>query len=437
MSKMKEIGVAVLGFGTVGAGVVETLQKNGALLAERLGLRLVLRGVADLDLKTDRGVAVDPALLTTDGAALIERPDVDVVVELIGGTGAAKKFILQALRKGKPVVTANKKLLAEHGEEIHRVAEENKTEILFEASVGGGIPIIKALREGLCANRIQSLYGILNGTCNYILTRMEAEKLPFDEVLKAAQAAGYAEAEPSLDIDGHDTAHKAAVLASLAYGCNVPLDKVRVAGIRGLAGADIAYAADMGYRIKLLAIIRGGADGVEVSVQPTLVKHSHQLASVSGVFNAVLVQGDVVGTTLYYGRGAGRAATASAVVADLADAALNLRAGGRRRDLSAVHAKTPVAFRDPDEIVARHYLRFSMKDEPGTLARVATVLGAHRIGIDSVMQKEAAKGAAYVPVILVTGPAPEREMAAALAEIAALAGATDRPAVTYRIEDFE
>ena len=437
MSKVKEIGVAVLGFGTVGAGVVETLQKNGGLLAERLGLRLVLRGVADLDLKTDRGVKIDPALLTTDGAALIERPDVDVVVELIGGTGAAKKFILQALRLGKPVVTANKKLLAEHGEEIHRVAEENGTEILFEASVGGGIPIIKALREGLCANRIESIYGILNGTCNYILTRMENEKLPFDEVLKAAQAAGYAEAEPSLDIDGHDTAHKAAVLASLAYGCNVPLDQVQVSGIRGLAAADIAYAAEMGYRIKLLAIIQGGAKGVEVSVQPTLLEHGHQLAAVSGVFNAVLVKGDVVGTTLYYGRGAGRAATASAVVADLADAALNLRAGGRRRDLSGAPAKAPVAFRNPGEIVARHYLRFSMKDQPGTLARVATVLGEHRIGIDSVMQKEAPKNAEYVPVIIVTGPAQERAMAEALAEIAALEGLADRPTVRYRIEDFE
>jgi homoserine dehydrogenase len=437
MSKMKEIGVAVLGFGTVGAGVVETLQKNGGLLAERLGLRLVLRGVADLDLKTDRGVKLDPALLTADGAALIERPDVDVVVELIGGTGVAKKFILQALRLGKPVVTANKKLLAEHGEEIHRVAEENKTEILFEASVAGGIPIIKALREGLCANRIESIYGILNGTCNYILTRMELEKLPFDEVLEAAQAAGYAEAEPSLDIDGHDTAHKAAVLASLAYGCNVPLDKVQVSGIRGISSTDIAYAADMGYRIKLLAIIQGGADGVEVSVQPTLVEHGHQLAAVSGVFNAVLVKGDVVGTTLYYGRGAGRAATASAVVADLADAALNLRAGGRRRDLSGVQAKAPVAFCDPGEIVARYYLRFSMKDQPGTLARVATALGEHQIGIDSVMQKEAPKNAEYVPVIIVTGPAKKRAMAEALAKIAALGGLTDRPPVLYRIEDFE
>lgn len=437
MSEMKEIGVAVLGFGTVGAGVVETLQKNGALLAERLGLRLVLRGVADLDLTTDRGVAVDPALLTTDGAALIARSDVQIVVELIGGTTVARKFILQALQLGKTVVTANKKLLAEHGEEIQRVADENKSEILFEASVGGGIPIIKALREGLCANRIERMYGILNGTCNYILTRMEEEKLPFAEVLKAAQAAGYAEAEPSLDIDGHDTAHKAAVLASLAYGGHVPLTKIRVTGIRHLEAAEIAYAAEMGYRIKLLAIIQGDATGVEVSVQPTLVAHSHQLAAVGGVFNAVLVQGDVVGTTLYYGRGAGRAATASAVVADLADAALNLQAGGRRRDLSAVPARAPVVFRDPGDIVARYYLRFSMRDKPGTLAGVASILGRHQIGIDSVMQHEAPSPAEYVPVIIVTGPAAEREMDAALAEIAATAGAVNQPAVRYRIEDFD
>ncbi|MFY9181299.1 MAG: homoserine dehydrogenase [Kiritimatiellia bacterium] len=433
----KEIGVALLGFGTVGAGVVETLQKNGSLLAARLGVRPVLRGIADLDLTSDRGVSVEPGLLTTDGAALIARPDVQVVVELIGGSGVAKDFVLQALKLGKPVVTANKKLLAEHGAELHRVAEENKTEILFEASVGGGIPIIKALREGLCANRIECMYGILNGTCNYILTRMEDEKLPFDDVLKAAQAAGYAEAEPSLDIDGHDTAHKAVVLASLAYGCEVPLDKVNVAGIRGLAAADIAYAAEMGYRIKLLAIIRGGPDGVEVSVQPTLVEHTHQLAAVAGVYNAVLVVGDVVGTTLYYGRGAGRAATASAVVADLADAALNLRSGGRRRDPGTAHAQSPVLLRNPGDIVARNYLRFSMRDEPGSLARVATALGAHGIGIDSVMQQEAPRNAEYVPVIIVTGPAKDREIAAALAEISHIAGVTDRPTVRYRIEDFD
>jgi len=436
MTRLKKIGVAVLGFGTVGAGVVETLQKNGELLAERLGVRLVLRGIADLDLTTDRGVTVDPELLTTDAAALIDRDDVDVVVELIGGTGVARQFILQALRAGKPVVTANKKLLAEYGEELHGVAEEHETEIHFEAAVGGGIPIIKSLREGLCGNRIVSMYGILNGTCNYILTRMEDENLPFDEVLDAAQKAGYAEAEPSLDIDGHDTAHKAAVLASLAYGCNVPLDKVQVAGIRGLSAVDIAYAADMGYRIKLLAILQSGDKGVEVSVQPTLLQHGHQLAAVAGVYNAVLVEGDIVGTTLYYGRGAGREATASAVVGDLADTALNLQAGGRRRDLSLVNEKAPVVFRDPGDIVSRHYLRVSMRNLSGMMARLATVLGDHEIGIDSIMQKEAPLDAEYVPVIIVAGQASERAMAAALKTLSGIDGLIDQEPVMYRIEDF-
>ncbi len=443
MSKdIKEIGVAVLGFGTVGAGVVETLLENGDLLERRLGVRLALRAVADIDITTDRGVVVPEGLLTTDGAAALARPDVDVVVELIGGTGIAKKFILQALAAGKTVVTANKKLLAECGAELLAAADAGGADLLFEASVGGGIPIIKALREGLCANRIESIYGILNGTCNYILTRMEEEKLPFDTVLKAAQAAGYAEAEPSLDIDGHDTAHKAAVLATLAYGQIVPLDKVRTAGIRGMDAADIAYAAEMGYRIKLLAIVRRGPDGVEASVQPTLVAHSHQLAAVSGVFNAVQVKGDVVGTTLYYGRGAGRAATASAVVADIADAALALRAGVRHRPLpagggAAGDAGGALRFCPPEAIRSRYYLRFAMLDRPGTLARVATVLGDHGIGIDSVIQHEAAPDAEYVPVILVTSAARAGELDAALAEIAAADGAVQGDAVAYRIEDFE
>lgn len=440
MSKdIKEIGVAVLGFGTVGAGVVETLLKNGELLERRLGVRLVLRAVADLDVTTDRGVVVPEGLLTTDGAGAIARDDVDVVVELIGGTGVAKKFILQALAAGKTVVTANKKLLAEYGAELFAAAEAGGADLLFEASVGGGIPIIKALREGLCANRIESIYGILNGTCNYILTRMEEEKLPFDVVLKAAQAAGYAEAEPSLDIDGHDTAHKAAVLATLAYGRIVPLEKVRTAGIRGMDAADIAYAAEMGYRIKLLATIRRGPDGVEASVQPTLVAHSHQLAAVSGVFNAVQVKGDVVGTTLYYGRGAGRAATASAVVADIADAALALQAGVRHRPLpgGAEGEGEALRFCPPEAIRSRYYLRFAMLDRPGTLARVATALGEHGIGIDSVIQHEAAPDAEYVPVILVTSSARAGELDAALAEIAAMDGAVQGAAVAYRIEDFE
>ena len=432
---MKEYGVAVLGFGTVGAGVVETLLKNGDLLAGRLGVRPVLKGVADLDVTTDRGVQVPDGLLTTDGAGLIARDDVDIVVELIGGCGVAKKFVLDALGRGKRVVTANKKLLAECGEELFRTAEEKGTEILFEASVGGGIPIIKALREGLCANRIESAYGILNGTCNYILTRMEEEGLPFDEVLKAAQAAGYAEAEPSLDIDGLDTAHKAAVLARLAYGGNVPLAKMQVKGIRGLAKEDIRYAAEMGYRLKLLAILRGGEDGVEVSVEPTLVPHGHPLAAVGGVFNAVQVKGDVVGTTLYYGRGAGRSATASAVVADIADAALNLRAGGRRREGARGGGELQLC--DPARVRSRFYLRFAMNDEPGTMARVTECLGRHRIGIESVMQKEAAhQGSGYVPVVMTTQAAAAGSLRAALEEIGGMAGPVEGTPTVFRIEDF-
>lgn len=431
----KEIGVAVLGFGTVGAGVVETLLKNGDLLEARLGVRPVLRGVADLDITTDRGVAVPEGLLTTDGAGLLRRDDVDIVVELIGGTGVARKFIVQALEMGKTVVTANKKLLAEYGEELFAAAPAHGGEILFEASVGGGIPIIKALREGLVANHILSLYGILNGTCNYILTRMEDEKLEFDTVLKAAQAAGYAEAEPSLDIDGLDTAHKATVLATLAYGETCPLERVRTRGIRGISAEDIAYAAEMGYRIKLLAIVRGGAEGVEASVEPTLVPHGSALAGVGGVFNAVQVEGDTVGTTLYYGRGAGRAATASAVVADIADASLALAKGVKHRPVR--QGGGGVAFRNPDDVEKRCYLRFSMQDRPGALAKVATVLGAHGIGIDSVMQHEGAADAEYVPVILTSGKAREGEMRAALEEIAAMKGVTEGEAVRYRIEDFE
>ena len=330
---MKEIGIGLLGFGTVGAGVVEGLQKNGDLIARRIGAKLVLRQIADIDLDRDRGVKIDRSLLTRDAESVIQNPSVDVVIELIGGMGIARDLILKALSFGKPVVTANKALLAEKGEEIYRAAAEQGAAVYCEASVGGGIPIIKALREGLVANHIQSIYGILNGTCNYILTRMEQEKLPFDQVLKAAQAAGYAEAEPSLDIDGIDTAHKAVILASLAYGFPVPMKSVHVEGIRGLDPADIANAAELGYRIKLLGVIKRVGKEIEVRIHPTLVPHRHMLASVDGVFNAIWVSGDVVGDTLYYGRGAGRAATSSAVLSDLADVARDLQSGLKGRPL--------------------------------------------------------------------------------------------------------
>ncbi|HOW97383.1 MAG TPA: homoserine dehydrogenase [Kiritimatiellia bacterium] len=429
---MKEIGIGLLGFGTVGAGVVEGLQQNGKLLEERLDLRLALRRLADLDLDSDRGVKADRALMTRDAGEAIRDPNVDIVVELIGGVTKAKEFIRQALELGKPVVTANKALLAEAGAELHRLAAEKKTALYFEASVGGGIPIIKAVREGLVANRITSVYGILNGTCNYILTRMEEEKLPFEQVLKAAQQAGYAEAEPSLDVDGHDTAHKAVVLASLAHGFPVPMSAVHVEGIRNISAGDISYAAEMGYRIKLLAVIKQGGNGVEARVHPTLVPHAHPLAAVSGVFNAVLVSGDIVGDTLYYGRGAGRRATASAVLADLADAARDLSSGARR---PPVLRRESGKLRPIGEIVTRCYLRLSLLDKPGVLALVAQALGRKGISIASVMQKETRVGQ-HVPVLVVTHSAPESAFRAALAEIDRLE-VVGAPTVRIRIEDFQ
>jgi homoserine dehydrogenase len=430
---MKEIGVGLLGFGTVGAGVVEGLQRNTDLLARRSGVRLVLRWIADLDLERDRGVKVDKAILTRDARAVVEDPQVHVVVELIGGVGIARELVTRALELGKPVVTANKKMLAEYGADLFALAAKKNTELAFEASVAGGIPIIKALREGLIANHIREGYGILNGTCNYILTRMEQEGLPFDEVLKAAQAAGYAEAEPSLDIDGHDTAHKAAILASLAYGFPVPMKALQVEGIRGLAQDEIRYAAELGYRIKLLAVIKQDQRGVSVRVQPTLVPHGHMLASVSGVFNAVLVRGDVVGDTLYYGRGAGRLPTASAVLADVADVARNRACAGAIQPVFPPDGrKAPMA--DLDELPARYYLRLALLDKPGVLARVAQVLGQHQISIASMIQKEQSRGD-HVPVIVLTHEAAEKNFRVALDEIDRL-DVVGAKTVRLRIEDF-
>jgi homoserine dehydrogenase len=429
---MKEIGVGVLGFGTVGAGVVETLLKHGEIIAERLGVRLALRAVADVDLKRDRGVAVEPSLLTTDARAVIRRPDVDVVVELIGGCGVARELALEALSLGKPLVTANKALLAEHGAELYRAARERATHIYCEASVGGGIPIIRALRDGLVANRIQSVYGILNGTCNYILTRMEREHMPFRKALKEAQDKGYAEADPTLDIDGIDTAHKAVVLASLAYGFPVPMKAVHVEGIRAIDQVDIVYAEKLGYRVKLLAVIKSANGEIEVRVNPTLIPAGHILAKVDGVFNAILVQGDVVGDTLYYGQGAGRAPTASAVVSDLADVAKCLAAGCRAP--LRVHPDAAGPIRSMDDIESRYYLRLMLLDKPGMLARVAHILGENQISIASVMQPEARKGQ-HVPVMIVTHEAKERAFRLALQAIDSL-DIVSAKTVRLRIEDF-
>ena len=417
---MKQIGVGILGFGTVGAGVADGLLRHREVMARRLDVDIVLKKIADLDITTDRGVAVPKEVLTTDAAAAIADPEVRIVVETIGGTGVARKLVLDALAAKKCVVTANKKLLAECGREIFDTAKANGVDIYFGASVGGGIPIIRVLREGLAGNDIESIHGILNGTCNYILTRMENEGLPFDEVLKDAQKLGYAEANPSLDIDGFDTAHKACILSALAYGFQPTLDQVQVEGIRNLSGTDVKYAADFGYRIKLLACVARDGDEIEVGVHPTLIPFSHMLASVNDAFNAAMVKGDMSDYTLYYGRGAGRLPTASTVVGDIGDIARNL-AHGETRYARGVpdYAEGRVRLRAAGDIASKFYLRFMLADKPGAMGVVATALGRRGISLSAVSQKAASEGNLPVPVVVLTHEAKVSDLDAALDEIKA------------------
>ncbi len=425
----------MLGFGTIGAGVVKTLRDNGDLIESRTGLKLVLRRVADVDLERDRGVPLAPGLLTRDAAGVVNAPDVDVVIELIGGVGAARELLLQALHLGKPVVTANKALLAERGEEIFSLAEAHQTNVFFEAGVGGGIPLIRSLREGLVSNRIRRIYGILNGTCNYILTRMEQDRVSFERALKDAQKAGYAEAEPGLDIDGIDTAHKAVILASLAYGFHVPMPAVTVEGIRGVEAVDIRYAGELGYRIKMLAVIKEIGDEVEIRAHPTLVSAGHILSSVHGVFNAVLIDGDGVGEVLCYGQGAGRDPTASAVLSDVVDAARNLVCKAPRRAPGFTNHNPAGRIRAIGASEVRYYLRLTLLDKPGVFGQIGAVLGRHGISIASLLQKEVQAGK-QVPVIVITHQAQEQSFRAALDEIDNMKNIVGAKTVRYRIEDF-
>ena len=433
---MKEIKIGVLGFGTVGAGVVEGIQKNGTLMAERTGLLPVVAKIADLDIETDRGITVPDGVLTTDAMSVICDPDIDLIVELVGGTSVARTFTLEALKQGKPVVTANKALLADYGEEIYRLAQENNTGIYYEAAVGGGIPILRSQRAGLIGNRIESIYGILNGTCNYILTRMEREGLPFDDILADAQALGYAETPPDLDIDGIDTAHKAVILASMAYGAPVPMDACPTRGIRGLAASDIANAEEMGYRIKLLAIVKDNEGEVELSVEPTLVPKDHMIAGVSDSFNAVFVKGDIVDDTMYYGRGAGRLPTGSAVIGDIMEAAADkINAVGVPVSVRMMLQQDALKYCSAENITKRCYIRLFLEDKPGAMAQVMTIFGKHNISIASVIQRESHE-AGYAPVIILTQQARESEFVAAMSEIAVLEVSCSLP-IRMRLEDFE
>ena len=435
----KEINIGFIGLGTVGSGVWRNLTQNADLLANRLGVRLTVARVGIRDARKKRAFIADPRRVTTDIAALVRDPQIDVVVELIGGCDQARRVILDAFAHGKSVVTANKALLAEHGEKIFAAAAKHHTNIYYEASVAGGIPIIKALREGLVANRIQLIYGIVNGTCNYILSRMSADGLEFATALRIAKDHGYAEADPSFDLDGIDAAHKATILASLAYGFWMPLKKVHVEGISQIHRQDIEMAHQLGYEIKLLAIIKSdepvGEGHVEVRVHPTLIPKSNVLANVNGVFNAICVRGDVAGDTMYYGRGAGANATASAVISDLADAALNLKFDVVNRLPAFVPHQLNGKVKKIDNVVSRYYLRLSVLDRAGVLAQVASILGRAKIGISSVIQPEGHEGE-VVPLIFMIHDARDAAMRGALAKISRLAVVKEKP-VMIRVETFE
>ena len=439
---MRQIGIGLAGLGTVGAGVYKHVAQNRALLMERVGVELVVRRAIVRDPSKARVAGPPPQELSTRWQDLIDDPAIDIVVELMGGIDEPLALIRAAIAAGKMVVTGNKALLAEHGQEIFALAAENKVPVFFEASTAGGIPIIKTIREALIANHIVSIHGIINGTSNYILTRMTDAGLDFADALAEAQARGYAEADPTLDINGWDAAHKAVILASLAYGFWVGTDQIFVEGIEKLTATDIRFADELGYRIKLLAIIKadaavpdvaGGSSGIEVRVHPTLIPKNHVLASVSGVFNAVRVCGDVVGETLFYGRGAGQDPTASAVISDLAEAAIAL--GGARR----CYGFTPHGLygncRPLEEIQSRYYLRLAVDDRPGVLGQVAGILGRHDVGISSVVQPETHDEAGRAQLVLMLDRASHRQMHGALEDLLHLPCVMPPPAL-LRVESF-
>ena len=434
---MRKIGVGLLGFGTVGSGVVKILLENRQLIESRLGASLALKWIALRDLEKDRGVAVDASLVTTDPEMVVNDPEVDIVVELIGGYDPAKTFILKAIENGKHVVTANKALLAAHGDEIFSAASRKGVEVGFEASVGGGIPLIRSIKEGLVANSIQGLYGILNGTANYILTKMTDQGEAFSDVLKEAQKLGYAEADPTFDIEGIDTAHKLTILLSIAYGIPIGFEAVYTEGISNVTPLDIKFIKEFGYRIKLLAISKDDGEAIEARVHPTLIPADAMLASVNEAYNALYIQGDAVGNVMLYGPGAGMMPTGSAVVSDLVDVARNILGGAVGRVPSMGYQPAEVKARrikSIDELETEYYFRFSAEDKPGVLSKISGILGRHQISIKSVHQKGRDLVGA-VPIVMITHEAKEAAVKEALLEIDQLDIAKDKT-VLIRIEDW-
>ena len=420
---MKPINVGLLGIGTVGGGTFTVLQRNAEEIARRAGRPIRITMVADKNLELAKQVTGGACRITDDAFSVVSDPEVDIVVELIGGYGVAKELVLKAIANGKHVVTANKALLATHGNEIFKAAQDKGVMVAFEAAVAGGIPIIKALREGLSANRIQWIAGIINGTTNFILSEMRDKGLSFDTVLKEAQRLGYAEADPTFDIEGVDAAHKITILSALAFGIPMQFDKAYIEGISKLDATDIRYAEQLGYRIKLLGIARRTPEGVELRVHPTLIPAKRLIANVEGAMNAVLVQGDAVGSTLYYGKGAGAEPTASAVIADLVDVT-------RMHTADPEHRVPHLAFQPDqlsdlpilsmDEVTTSYYLRLRVQDKPGVLADITRILADEQISIDAVIQKEPGEGEDQTDLILLTHQTREKRINAAIAKMEAL-----------------
>ena len=415
MSK-NEINIGLIGFGTIGAGVVEIFNKNQDILSKKCGKPVNLKKVADLDITTDRGVKIDQSLLTTDVNDVLENDDIDIVIELIGGYEPAKTFILKAMENGKHVVSANKALIAKHWEELLKTADENNVRFSFEASVGGGIPVLRPLNECLAANRFEAIYGIMNGTANYILTKMSEEGLAFEDVLKEAQEKGYAEADPTFDIEGHDTAQKLIVLTKLGFGEYVPQEKFYVEGITKVASEDIEFASnELDYVIKLLGIAKQTKEGLEIRVHPTFLPKKHLLASVNDVFNAIYLVGDFVGPVMLYGQGAGRMATASAVVGDCLDIVFTK---DKQINYGPVDSEVK-SIKNMDEIISKYYISLRAIDKPGVLKNITEALNKEGISVESITQKTSLENKA-VPIKIVTHETKEKTIQKAIELIKSL-----------------
>jgi homoserine dehydrogenase len=432
---VKPVRIALLGCGTVGEGVVRLLRQNGAMLARKLGAPLELGAIADRSLKPNPSLGIERDLIARDGADVVSRGDIDIVVELFGGYEPARRLILQALQSGKDVVTANKALLAQHGDEIFRVAAKAGLAVGFEASVGGGVPIIRTLSEALAGDRQRAVYGIVNGTCNSILSTMTAGGSEFANALSEAQRQGLAEADPTLDIEGHDAAHKLCLLVTLAFGVLLKPAQVHTEGISQITPADITYARELGYTIKLLAIAKDDDGAIEARVHPTMIPSSHLLAGVSGAFNAIYIHGEALGSSMYFGQGAGQMPTATAVIADILAIARRRQSGASGANPLGypVTAVKGARVKPMDDVLCEYYLRFMARDRPGVLGAIASVLGRNGISIASVIQQ--GRGVeTTVPVIMRTHEARERNLKRALSEIRRLKMA-DRVPAFIRIEE--